>query len=83
VRGFDQNEASRIETEGVEAMTVKPAVFAASIGRHDEEQRFNPRQMGKESGDETEGGGGRAFFGHDLMQSAAGQAAVWQVPIDG
>ena len=37
--------------------------------------------LGPEGG--AEGGGGGAWFGYDLMQRAAGQAALRQVTIDG
>ena len=40
-------------------------------------------EAGKERHDEAEGGGGGGLFGHDLMQRAAGEAALRQVPIDG
>jgi hypothetical protein len=42
VRGLDQDQAGRIETERVEAMAMQPAVravWAQPIGRHDEEER--------------------------------------------
>ena len=38
MRGLDQDQAGRIETENVEAMTVKPAKFAHLIAWHDEEE---------------------------------------------
>ena len=41
VRGLDQNEAGRIETERVEAMTMQPAVravWAQPIGGRDEKE---------------------------------------------
>jgi len=44
VRRLDQDEAGRIEPEGANAMTVKTAVFAPTIGRHDEDERRGGRQ---------------------------------------
>jgi len=44
VRRLDQNQACRIETETVEAMAMKPAIFTESVGRQHQEQGASPRQ---------------------------------------
>ena len=38
---------------------------------------------GQERHDKAEGGGGAAVVGHDLMQGAAGEAALRQMAING
>ncbi len=81
--GLDQDHVARIKTEGVQSMAMRTAVIPQSIGRHDEEKRITPRQMSQQRHDETEGGGSCACFGHDLMQSAAGEAAQRQATING
>ena len=48
VRGLDQDQTCRIETESVEAMTVKPAKFAQLIAWHDEDDLFPPPLWGRE-----------------------------------
>jgi len=83
MRGLDQDHSARIETEGAQSMAMRTAVIPQSIGRHDEEKRVSPRQAGQQRHDETEGGGSGACFGHDLMQSATGEAALRQASING
>ena len=83
MRGLDQDQAGRIETENVEAMTVKPAKFAYLVAGHDEDERLGSRQAGKDRRHEAEGGRRGALFGHNLMQTAAGQAALREVGIKG
>jgi hypothetical protein len=39
LRGLDQDQAARIEAESVEAMAVKPALFAQPVGGHNENER--------------------------------------------
>jgi|HubBroStandDraft_5_1064220.scaffolds.fasta_scaffold90735_1 hypothetical protein len=48
MRRLDQDEAGRIETENVEAMTVKPAKFAHLIAGHDEDYLSPPPLWGRE-----------------------------------
>jgi hypothetical protein len=82
VRRFDQNEAGRIETKPVEAMSGKPAVLALPVGRHDKDERMSRRQASQQRHDEAEGGGcGALSRGHDLMQGATGQATLRQAGI--
>ena len=38
MRGLDQDQARRIETESAEAVTMQPAVGAEPVARHDEEE---------------------------------------------
>ncbi len=83
MRRLDQDEAGRIETENVEAMTVKPAKFAHLIAWHDEDERLGLREAGKDCRHEAEGGRRGALFGHDLMQPAAGQTTLRKVGIEG
>jgi hypothetical protein len=100
VPGFGQDQTARIEAESIAAMAMRTAIFAQSIGRHDEEELFPPTRAalararghaccgrggnaGKQRQNEAEGGRGAAFFRHDLMQGAAGKAALRQVTIDG
>ena len=80
--GLDQNEAGRIKTENVEAMTVKPAMFAPPIGRHHEDERLRSHPAGEDRRQEAKGGGGGACFGHHLVQAAAGQSALGEMGID-
>ncbi len=80
--GLDQNEAGRIKTENVEAMTVKPAMFAPLIGRHHEDERLRSHQAGKDCRQEAEGGHCGACFGHHLVQATAGEPALGEMRID-
>jgi hypothetical protein len=80
---LDQDQAAWIEAEGVQAAAIGTAVMAQSIGRHDEEDRVSAHHASKQGHNEAEGGGGGAFIGHDLMQSATGKAALRQATIDG
>jgi hypothetical protein len=83
MRRLDQDQAARIETQGVEAVAMRAAIVAQPVGRHDEDDRVSPRQARKERHDEAEGGGSSAFFGYDFVQGAAGQTALRQVRIEG
>src|ERR1700734_2387901 len=84
VRRLDQSDADRIEAEAVETMSAKAAMVALPIGRHDEEEGAARRQAAQPRHDETEGGRKRACrFRYDLMQGAAGEAALRQMGIDG
>ncbi len=83
VRGLDEDQAGRIETENVEAMTVKPAKFAQLIAWHDEDERLGSPQARKDRCHEAEGGRRGALFGHNFMQAATGQAALREVGIKG
>ena len=56
LRGLDQDKARRVETETVETMTIRAAVFAPPIGRHDEDDWISVRQAGQKRDDEAEGG---------------------------
>ena len=38
MRGLDQDQARRIETESAEAVTMQPAEGAEPVARHDEEE---------------------------------------------
>ena len=40
--GLDQDQTARIEAETIAAMAMRTAIFAQSIGRHDEEELFLP-----------------------------------------
>jgi hypothetical protein len=42
VSGLDQDQTARIEAETIAAMAMRTAIFAQSIGRHDEEELFLP-----------------------------------------
>ena len=64
-------------------MPVKPAVLTEPIARDDEEERSRPRYAGQQRHDKAEGGGGAAVVGHDLVQGAAGEAALRQMAING
>ncbi len=88
VRRLDQDHAAGIEAQGVEAvsgnMSAKPAVWAQPItrhmGRHDDDERVRRRQAAQERHDEAEGGSDGALrLRHDLVQGAAGEAALRQV----
>jgi hypothetical protein len=82
VRRLDQDQARRIKTEAADAMSGKPAVSTPCVAGHDHDARMDPRQAGKNSHDETEGGGTRNFaLGHDFMQCACRQAAFRQAGI--
>jgi hypothetical protein len=83
MRGLDQDQATRIKAEAMAAVTMRTAVFAKPIGRHDEKKRPLPRQAGQQRRDEAEGRGGAAVLGRDLMQGPAGKAALRQATIDG
>jgi hypothetical protein len=48
VRGLDQDQTGWIETENIEAMTVKPAKFAHLIPGRDEDDLFPPPLWGRE-----------------------------------
>jgi hypothetical protein len=47
VRRLDQDQARRIEAEVLEAMAMKPAVWAKPEGRHDEDELFPPPLRGR------------------------------------
>jgi hypothetical protein len=94
MRGFDQDQAARIETERAQAMTMKPAMRTAAIGRHYQDEGVSPRALfpppqggrrkiaAENRRDEAEGGRDAAFgLGHDFMQGAAGEAALRQMGI--
>jgi hypothetical protein len=83
MHSLDQDQAGRIETENVEAMTVKPAKFAYLIAGHDEDERLGAGQADKDRRHEAEGGSRGALFGYNLMQAAAGQATLREVGIKG
>ncbi len=82
VRRFDQDQAAWIETQRTQAMPIKPAILTEPIARHDEKERTSPRHTGQQRDHEAEGGGGAAVIGHDLVQGAAGEAAVRQMAIN-
>ena len=54
MRGLDQDQARRIETESVKAVTMQPAVGAEPVARHDEEEgalpSFPPPLWGRKGG---------------------------------
>ena len=79
--GLDQNEAGRIKTENVEAMTVKLAMFAPPIGRYHEDERLRPHSAGEDRRQEAEGGRCGACFGHHFVQTAAGEPALGEMGI--
>ena len=69
VRCLDQNHPGRIETETVEAMTVRTAVAGEIRCRHDKQQRSSPRHAAKKRRDETESGRPIAIsLGYELVQ---------------
>ena len=83
VRGFDQDDARRIKAEAVEAMAARAALFALPIGRDDEEEGAARRLARQHRHGETKGGRkGARRVRHDLMQGAAGQAALRQMGIE-
>ena len=47
VRRLDQDQAARIETEAIEAMTMRTAVFAQPVAGHDEKELFPPPLWGR------------------------------------
>jgi hypothetical protein len=61
VRRLDQDQAGRIETEILQAVTVQAAMRAAVLAqpkdRHHQEQWLRAWQAGENRRDETEGGG--------------------------
>jgi hypothetical protein len=64
-------------------VSAKAAMFALPIGRQNEDEGAAPRQARQYGHDETEGSREDIFrFGDDLMQGAAGQAALRQVGIE-
>jgi len=83
VRRFDHEQAGRIETERAQTVPVKPAILTKPVARHDEDERPSPRYAGEQRGHEAEGGGRVAGVGHDLVQGAAGEAALRQMAVNG
>ena len=61
VAGLDQDQASRIETEAGEAVTVRAAEAIERARRADEQQRSALRHAADERREETEGSGHVAF----------------------
>ena len=80
MRRLHQDQTARIETERIEAMTVRPAVMRSRkmAGRKKDSSRGGRREedAGQHRRDEAEGGGDGAPAGHDLMQGAVGEAAL-------
>ncbi len=83
MRGFDQDQTSRVEAKTMAAVTMRTAIFAQPIGRHDKQERTILRQAGKQRHDEPESRRDAAFFRHDFMQGPADKATPRQAPIDG
>ena len=82
MRGLDQDQTGRIETECVETMTMKVAMGMVAVGRHHQNERVGVRQPGQNCCDEAEGGRGSALgFGYDFVQGAAGETTFRQVRI--
>jgi hypothetical protein len=44
---LDQDQPARIETEGTQATTMRPAVIAQAVGREDEKELFPPPLWGR------------------------------------
>ncbi len=64
-------------------MSAQPAMFALPIGRQNEDEGATRRQARQHGHGETEGSRVRACrFRDDLMQGAAGQAAVRQMGVE-
>ena len=82
-RRFHQDETVRIKSKRARAVAGQAAVPAKPISRDDEEKRVNARKTGQQRHHETKGRRQSVWFGDDLMQSAAGKAALRQIAIDG
>jgi len=83
MRRLDQDQAVWIEAERAQTITIRTAVIVQPVRRQDEQERVRLRHAGKERHDETEGSRGGACLGHEFMQTAAGEAALRQVTVDG
>jgi hypothetical protein len=83
LRRLHQDEAAWIKPQRAYAMSIQAAVTAKPISRNDEEKFANGGKTGEQRHHETEGGSERVLFGYNLMQSAAGKAALRQMPVDG
>ena len=88
MRGLDQDQPGRIETQRGEAVAGQTAMLAVPIGRNCE-KNFSPPLGGKRGKtgqnrrDEAQGGAPAGFtVWHDLMQRPAGKAAFRQMGID-
>jgi|SRR5580698_9848776 hypothetical protein len=82
LRSLDQDQPGWIESERVETVAMKPAGSVA-VSRGDPNQRAGFWQTAENGGDEAESGCGCAFcFGHNFMQSAAGETTLRQVGVD-
>ena len=82
MRRLDHDQAVRIETEAVEAVSIKAAIFALLITWRDEDERVGLRQAGKTGHHEAEGGWQLGLsLGNDLVQCGGGQAALRQAGI--
>ena len=82
-RRFHQDETVRIKPKCARAVAVQAAVAAKPISRDDEKERVNARKTGQQRHHKTKGGRQCVWFGDDLMQRAAGKAALRQIAIDG
>jgi hypothetical protein len=83
MRRFDQSDARGIETEAIQAVSAQAAMLALPIGRQNEDEGAAPRQPRQNCRDETESSREDALgCGDDLVQGAAGQAALRQVGIE-
>lgn len=82
LRRLHQDETAWIKTERAHAMTVEAAVTAKPVSRDDEEERAITRKPDEQRHHETKSGRKGVLLGNDLMQSAAGKAALGQMPVD-
>jgi hypothetical protein len=83
-RRFHQDETVWIKPKRANAVAGQAAVTAKPISRDDEEERVNARKTSQQRHHKTKGGRQSVvLFGDDLMQRAAGKAALGQIAIDG
>src|ERR1700735_4521314 len=80
-RGFHHDETARIKPQRANAVAGQAAVTAKSISRGDEEERVHARQTSQQRHHKTKGCRQRVWFGDDLVQRTAGEAALRQITI--
>jgi hypothetical protein len=92
IRRVDQDHARRIDTETIEAVSMRAgegrhlvdwqSSHTHAMGRHDDQQRAAARHAAKKRGDEAERGWNIAVgCGGDLVQGRKRQTALWQMGI--
>ncbi len=86
-RGFDQNQAFRIEPERGQTMAVKAAMVVKAVTGEDEDELFGSPWWGrgedvrKQCRDKAKRSGGGVRLGDDFMQRAAGESAIGKASI--